>query len=333
MNMKILIVRLSSLGDIILTQPVIAWLQAKYPRAELHFLTKEQFKDLPLFFAPLEHEIKVILYEKTLAFHQSLAISHYDIVIDLQDKFSSMLIRLFTASAKHYTYDKQHLLRRAIIKHKTDKAISSTVSLYFSALAKMSKEVTDLHPANPILYSEHFLSTQSTQLNTPPDKTIIAMFPGAAHRTKMYPPQLFIRLIELLSEKYFVLLLGDRREHELCLLIHLAEPRKTVNLAGAYTLTQLVSMINQANVIITNDSGPMHIAAALDKPQIALFGATTPRLGFAPLNKKAIVFCQNLPCQPCSLHGQEACPRRHFACLLSVKPEAIKDAIISLENA
>jgi heptosyltransferase-2 len=92
-------------------------------------------------------------------------------------------------------------------------------------------------------------------------------------------------------------------------------------------------MIKQASVVVTNDSGPMHIAAALAKPQIALFGATTPQLGFAPLNEKAIVLCQNLPCQPCSLHGQETCPKRHFACMLSIKPEAIIAALNTLETA
>ena len=90
------------------------------------------------------------------------------------------------------------------------------------------------------------------------------------------------------------------------------------NICGELDLQQLVTAIDKMDVIISNDSGPMHIAAALEKPQITIFGATHPKLGFAPLNKNAVILSTDLECQPCSLHGSKACPLDHFNCMKQI---------------
>jgi heptosyltransferase II len=83
--------------------------------------------------------------------------------------------------------------------------------------------------------------------------------------------------------------------------------------------------MNDLDLVISNDSGPMHIAAALQKNQIALFGATHPILGFSPMNNNATVICKNISCQPCSLHGSERCPKGHFDCMNKIKPIEIAE--------
>jgi heptosyltransferase-2 len=362
--LKILIIRLSSLGDIILTQPVVLAVHQLYPDAELHFLTKEQFQSLPGMFGV---KLTVLCYQKTLKWHLKLLHSHYDLVIDLHAKLSTWLIKLATLPARQVTYQKQHQLRRAIVSHQTDQAISSTLDAYGTVFGKTGlpavKKLT-----HPVLYPPagsvdiHLLSTgrfapirdqsqddvsagnvlqdlscrdcssagsASCSTNS---KVFLAVFPGATHQTKQYPAELFIRVIQMLPEHYIVLLMGSPQEKELTAQIHYSTAQKSLDLGGKYTLDELTCVVSQVDCVLSNDSGPMHLAAALGRPQVAIFGATHPRLGFAPLNAKAVVLCQNLDCQPCSLHGAEVCPQRHFACMLEIKPEEVLAAILKIKD-
>lgn len=88
-------------------------------------------------------------------------------------------------------------------------------------------------------------------------------------------------------------------------------------------LAELIRVIGACDLVLSNDSGPMHLAAALGKKQVALFGATHPRLGFSPMNDNAVVLCRDLDCQPCSLHGGHACPKGHFGCMTGIPAEKI----------
>ena len=93
--------------------------------------------------------------------------------------------------------------------------------------------------------------------------------------------------------------------------------QENVIFAMGHNINLTSEIIKQSILFIGNDSGPMHIAAALNKPQIAIFGATDPVLGFAPMNSKAVIINQTLKCKPCSLHGSNSCPKEHFKCMLS----------------
>lgn len=323
--MKILIIRLSSIGDIVLTQPIVKKLREVFPEADLHYLTKEQFRVLPeLFDIPL----KVIPYFKTVGFHYWLSKQKYDYVFDLHGKFSSILVKLAAGSVYNFTYSKQHLLRRAIVKHKTNSTINSTLDLYQSALLKAAKALNNEPLAgelvNPRLGIERAeLEKMRLRINIPEDKKIVALFPGATHSTKMYPAESYIKMIHKSGENFYFWLLGSKTETGLTYKINFETADKTSDLGGKFDLKELIAVIALSDVVITNDSGPMHIAAALGKLQIAIFGATHPKLGFKPLNANAHIIVKNLDCQPCTLHGGEQCPLKHFNCMLSIKPDEI----------
>jgi len=323
--MKILIIRFSHLGDIVLTQPIVQRLYKVFPEAELYYLTKEQYQEIPKFFGiPLQ----VLTYSKLLESFSGLRKKQFDLVFDLQNKLNSFLIKSVCVRAKTFTYNKQRSLRTAIVKHKTEQDINSTMDLYHSALTEAADNLhqTSLaeKPENPILYPDQAkLKNMQNRLKRPDGKKIIALFPGATHNTKMYPAVSFIELIKKSGDTYHFWLLGNAAEKDLTYQIYFETADKSTNLGGAFDLEEMIHVIAISDAVVTNDSGPMHIAAALGKPQIAIFGSTHPRLGFRPLNEKAIIISQDLSCQPCSLHGQKACPLKHFNCMKLIEPEII----------
>jgi len=330
--MKILIIRFSHLGDIVLTQPIVQRLHEVFPDAELYYLTKEQYKDIPaLFGIPLT----VLSSSKLLSSFSQLRSKQFDLIFDLQNKLNSFLIKYFCLRARTFTYDKKRSLRQAIVKHKTDRGIDSTLDLYKSALLKAAKELKLPELAeglnNPqLILNPDVLEKIQSRLHKPDGNKSIALFPGATHKTKIYPAENLIRFIQQTGKDYHYWLLGSKEESGLTYRIHFETADRSTDLAGKFSLAELIYVIAMADAVITNDSGPMHLAAALGKPQIAIFGSTHPRLGFRPLNDKAVILCKDKSCQPCSLHGLEACPRKHFACMLSLHPEELVSALKSL---
>ncbi len=319
--MKILIIRLSSLGDIVLTQPVVKVLREVYPEAQIDFYTKKQFVDLVTVFGCVDD---ILVWEKenfTSGSCRMLSFRNkYDIVIDLHSKLNTFIIKKIINAKKTVTYNKKHLLRRLIIKKLTEKEVTSTVELYFSALRKLG------------IYKEFsFPELVPKDENLPNFKNLasftkIAIFPGAIHKTKQYPIGQLAEFIDSIPAewncKYIVL--GSKSEKELSEKLQEQTETELIDLCGKFNISELISAINLCDVIISNDSGPMHIAAALKKPQIAIFGATHPKLGFAPLNEKAVILKADLPCQPCSLHGSKKCSKGHFRCMKEISPDMLK---------
>lgn len=332
--MKILIIRLSSLGDIVLTEPIARRLREVFPDAELDYITKPQFCELVQMFGTVKH---VIPYSKTYYAHREIWRAHYDLFYDLHAKFSSYLLKYFAFSATIFTYDKQHNLRRQIVRHKTSEEIKSTLVLYQSALKKAAQKLAIPALAEPLPYPKLEVEPKAVeQLKEKwvksAEKKVVALFPGAAYFTKMYPLPQWEQFVQAGSNKYYFLLLGSASEKALAEQIYKCNPEACTNLCGQFNWRELINVIATSDAVVSNDSGPMHLAAALNKPQIAIFGATHPKLGFAPLNNKAFILCKNLSCQPCSLHGGDKCPQQHFNCMRNLTPEEILTALDKFFN-
>ncbi len=331
--MNILLLRLSSLGDIILTQPICAILQKIYPDCHIDFLCKEEYKELPEMFAP---PVNTLVYQKTLKFHLWLSKRKYDVVLDLHSKFATFLLMLFLRAPQKVRYHKQRRERKRIVKGDKKIRIESTVALYASALTKLGINEPWSYPrlqVKEILNRELLNSPAAKQENTFANPIQIAIFPGANHFTKRYPAANWIQLINS-NPQYNFILFGSKTDEEQCALIAQKCLSNCRNKCSALSLPELVTELNSCAIIISGDTGPMHLGASLQKPQIAIFGGTHPRLGFKPLNKKAIILCAELSCQPCSLHGREKCPLQHFNCMNAISSalldSALKKALKSL---
>lgn len=319
--MKILIIRLSSLGDIVLTQSVCARLRELYPDARIDFITKVQYQELV---SLMGCGLNFVPYGKTLRSHLALRAARYDLVLDLHNKLSSFLIRLAAWGKVSSILDKKRYLRKRIVRGDRQLAIRSTIDLYAGALTGIGLSARLEAPVMQV-------PELGLPFDMPTGKKLIMLFPGAAHYTKMYPLASYKSLMRMSPDCCFYILAGSPMEEELCAELHRAG-ENSLNLCGQLSFGQILKTMQSCDLVISSDSGPMHLAASLMKKQIAIFGATHPRLGFAPLNPHAHILCQDLDCQPCSLHGAEKCPQGHFKCMLGIEPQRVLELILQLSG-
>ncbi len=161
----------------------------------------------------------------------------------------------------------------------------------------------------------------------------IGINPSSVWKTKRWPVEYFTSLIKKIYETLKVpcIITGSQKEIQYNAQIEKSLPLGyCINLTGKTDLSSLVSLISQCNIFITNDSGPMHIAAALKIPTLAIFGPTTKELGFFPYSPKAQVIEQQLACRPCRLHGSNNCPRKHFLCMKLITPDIVFDKVLKI---
>ncbi len=158
---------------------------------------------------------------------------------------------------------------------------------------------------------------------------LVLVAPGSVWGTKRWLAERFGELINRLHDEHAarVILAGasqDREQAEL-VLKHVTAP--CLDLVGRTDLRYLAALVRKADMVVSGDSAPMHIAWAFDKPTVAIFGATTPELGFAPLSSRCIVVqVPGLECRPCSAHGPQSCPLGHFRCMKEITVQMVLEA-------
>lgn len=315
---KILLIRLSSLGDIILTTPVIRVLKKKYPKVKIDFLMRKSFADV------LRHNPKVnklFFYDDYLNPDKLVNILRerdYDIVIDLQNNFRS---RKITAglNVHKYVYHKPNIKKFLLVNFKLNllKDIKSIPIRY-------AETVPDLHiDEKP---AELFIPDNITsKLN---NKTIIGFCPGSKHYTKMWLEEYFVELGNKLADEGFqIVLFGGKSDIEICKNIS-DKIAGAQNLANDNKLLQTAADMKTCRLIVCNDSGMMHTATAVNVPVVTMFGSTVKEFGFAPYQSTNLILENNsLSCRPCSHIGREKCPKEHFQCMRSLTPDYVYEQI------
>jgi heptosyltransferase II len=327
--LRILIIRLSSFGDIILTEPITAVLRKTYPDAEIDFLTSQQYASLPRMFPNIS---TVFSWNKDKESLDVLKERKYDLVLDLHAKLQSFLIRHRLGAPKNLTYNKKHGLRTRIVNKLTKQTIGSTTELYASVLDKMGIPYKLPRPVIIPLRQKDPLMREAFNEKRESRRIFVGVFPGANHITKIYPIEQMSAVLSSLPEdwKACFVFMGGNQEKTINTILKKSVKYPSIDLTGQLDFLNLAYIVNELDLVISMDSGPMHMAAALEKPQVALFGATSTKLGFAPQNKKAVVIENNIKCQPCSLHGQEKCPKGHFKCMRDINPNEVVTAIVDL---
>lgn len=321
---KVLIIRLSSLGDIILTTPLIRTLKKKYPHCKIDFLLKAEYSDL-LKNNPNINKIIPYSKEKIASFNDSITNSFnlrdYDLIIDLHNNLRSRRItsklKIRTERFKKYSFRKFLLVKTKINLMKNLPSIpvryAETVGI-------------DLEDTRVEVYSDKEPNTKLVGL-----KNLIGICPGAKHFTKRYPIDYQIQLCKMLIEKkYNVVVFGGNIDKEICNEIT-SEVPKVINLQNNDDILQTISDMRLCDIIICNDSGLMHAASSLNKKLITIFGSTVKEFGFMPYNSDTIVLeNENISCRPCSHIGRSSCPKSHFKCMKEIKPEIVFKIINSI---
>jgi heptosyltransferase II len=340
---RILVIRLSSLGDIVLTEPVIRVLKKQYPDAVIDYLIKPQFSEIA---ASIRGVDRIVSWSNTAQVLKDISANRYDLIVDLHAKLKSKMIKYFAVaisylkyrdfSAVAVSYKKSHLKRRLIIWKISKESILSTVYSYLSVLKKLGitceLQDDDLEPILGIPKISPFPELGLLRELRAQGKTLTAIFPGATYYTKQFPAEKFAEFIDSQSSpEQIFFVMGSKSESTLSKRVVALCESKPYDWTGLFSLANLLSVMAMMDVVMTNDSGPMHIAAALSKKQIAIFGSTHPRLGFKPLNHKAIIVQNNkLACRPCSLHGKKKCPRNHFSCMQEITISQLAESYKSL---
>lgn len=318
---KILIIRFSSIGDIVLTTPIIRCIKNQIPDAEIHYLTKKQFA--PVLEANSYIDKLFSINEKIAEVLPELKKESYDFVIDLHKNFRSKGI-IFNLKKPASSFSKLNFKKWLVVNLKINRLPDiHIVDRYFEAVVK-------LNVINDDKGLDYFIPEKDkVDMNSLPalhQKGFIGWVIGGKHNTKIYPEEKIIEVCKNTVEP--IILLGGPEDAEKGNRIAGSTSKHVYNSCGMYNINQSASLVKQSKKIITNDTGLMHIAAAFKKEIISFWGNTIPEFGMYPYlpgdeKRSHILQVNDLSCRPCSKLGYEECPKKHFDCMNKIETKKI----------
>lgn len=336
--MKTLVIRLSSIGDILLTTPVVRCLKKKYPDATIDFCVFKEYADIlrgnPYIsnIIPVDRSLPIAKAKEQIKSNEI-----YDCVVDLHNNFRSRTLRNGVAK-KVFVVNKRTSQRWLLVKTKIDllRNAPDVMGRYFETVAPLN--ATD--DGEGIDFFAEISSEKKKDMIDGFDtseKFIVALCPGAKHYTKRWLPGRFVELAHTLirDKKASIILFGGKDDANICAEIyaqvHTDFPERVINACGKCSLSEVAGLMQLCDCVVTNDSGLMHVAASQKKPLVAIFGSTVKEFGFAPTSPHSIVVeNKELDCRPCTHIGRDSCPKGHFRCMADITTEQVKAAIDSV---
>jgi len=327
-EMKILIIRFSSIGDIVLTSPIIRCIKQQVKDVEVHYITKKQFA---LILENNPYIDKLYTIEKNISeVAKELKKENYDFVVDLHHNLRSAQVKSILGK-KSKSFSKLNIEKWMMVNLKINKLPNiHIVDRYFETVKSLGVK----NDENGLDYfipkkDEVDLSTLPTEFQN----GYVVFVIGAKFATKQLPDEKIVSIIQKINQP--VILLGGKEDFEKGEAIKSQVTSHGIfNACGKYNLNQSASLVKQAKKIITHDTGLMHIAAAFKKEIISVWGNTIPEFGMYPYygnteirNLKSEI--RNLNCRPCSKLGFAECPKKHFKCMHEINEEEIVDWVLS----
>lgn len=321
---KILIIRLSSIGDIVLTTPVVRAVNEQLPDFEVHYLVR---KDLASVIETNPHIHKVHAYDpdnvnQTI---DELRKEQFTVVIDLHKTLRSRKI-VRKLKRPHYTFNKHNFSKWMCYRLKMN-GLPEThiVDRYFEAVKELN--VHNDHKGLEFYIPED-QGFDEDDLPMMFEDGFVAIVLAAQHYTKRIPVSKVVEIGSILHKP--IMLLGGKDVHEEGERVVSQLGERATNGCGKYSLYQSAAILQHADCVITGDTGLMHIAAALHKPTAAIFGSTIPEYGYYPYmpgerhNFRNFEVCP-LRCRPCSKFGCSKCKRKHFKCMNNISATEVAE--------
>lgn len=325
---KFLIIRFSSIGDIVLTTPVIRCLRKQYPEAEIHFLTKYAFKNI-LDNNPYINKVHTLDDSFELMLHE-LATEEYDYIIDLHHNLRTLRIKRHLKNVKSFSFNKLNVEKFILTNFKINTLPKKHI------VDRNLECISSLDIVNDEMGLDYFIPARDNVKNddipTSHMHGYIAVVIGAALATKKLPLHKLQELCGAINHP--IILLGGKEDYEDGKAIAKIDEIKIYNACGKFNLNESADLVKKSKLVITHDTGLMHIAAAFQKPVISIWGNTIPAFGMYPYYGKRsnmhydVVEINKLWCRPCSKIGYKKCPRGHFKCMEKI---AVND-IVNLVN-
>jgi len=327
MVIKYLVIRFSSIGDIVLTTPVIRLLKTRRPNAEIHVVTKKQFAHI---LAPNPYIHKIHILEDSL-FHLIKELRHedFDFILDLHRNLRSLIIKM-ALGEKTFTFHKLNFAKWLLVNFKIDTLPDiHIVNRYIEVLSGLQIK-NDQQGLDFFIPQDTSLPSEIERYFT--RKKFVALVLGAQHTTKKMPPEKVIELCKKINHP--IALLGGETEREIGKVIA-TQCLNVYNTCGDLNIYQSTLLIDKSKVVISHDTGLMHIAAARKKDIVSVWGNTTPKFGMYPYypgERSKMFEVKNLKCRPCSKIGFQKCPKKHFKCMMEQNYESIAEYTNALMN-
>ena len=314
---RLLVIRFSSLGDVVLVTGVIRLFKENNSNIIIDILTFDEYKDVFKNHPSISEVISIdrkLLYFKF--FKKIVNVTqNYDYIVDLQKNIKTLPLSVIRFS-NYYSCNKFSFKRRLFVHFKMCKSKLNThiTERYIEAFSKIGEVFyNNIEDLRPVIYMDKKDNV----------KKRIILHPFASKKTKEWPYAYdLLRLLK--NEGYDVVIVGKGNFQAF---------KGAINFANKTELQELIYEINKAVIIISTDSGPMHLAIALNKIVIAIFGSTTKELGFYPPFKSTYVIeNKELSCRPCHVHGRNNCPQKHFKCMKEIYPENVMELIATITS-
>lgn len=311
---KYLIIRLSSIGDIVLTTPVVRCLKEQCAPCQVHFLTRRVYQEVVEANPYIDRVFTINDSVKEVL--PGLKNENYDQIIDLHKNWRSLAVR-YKLRIKSTSFSKLNVRKWLLVNFKIDRLPRvHIVDRYMQAVANLGV-TNDGRGLDYFIPPEVVVPMES--LPSPHRQGYVAVVIGGRHKTKQLPIEKTIVLCH--GIKAPVILLGGPEDTAQGDTIAASDPEHIFNACGKFSLSQSAQLVEHAALVITNDTGLMHVAAAFNKKIISLWGNTVPEFGMYPYMPQhpdnfSIFEVKGLSCRPCSKIGFEKCPRGHFRCMM-----------------
>jgi lipopolysaccharide heptosyltransferase II len=327
---NVLAVRFSSIGDILLTTPLLRAIRHAHPGARVTVLTKREY--VPL----LSHNPHVNLVlglppnRSLRSLASELRGDRYTHLLDLHDNLRSRALRVLVPGMWR-TYPKHRLARAWLIRAKRNRYRDRrpVAERYFSAARDLGVK-PDGFPPDFFLGAEagkqvvDWLRTAGLEK----ESNIVALAPGAAHATKRWPLEHWQALLARnLETGAAAVIVGGPGDADLGAELAREHSGRVANAAGVFGLQGTGALLQRARVLISGDTGVMHMATAVGTPVVSLFGPTVEAFGFFPYSPKASVLELPLPCRPCTAQGSSRCPLGHHRCMMDIEPGVVYETL------
>ncbi len=355
---KILLIKLSAVGDVLHTIPVLNKLRRRYPAARLDWLATPAIAELLRHHHAITNVIefareewsapwRLAPYASYARLAAKLRTAGYDLVVDMHGQFRTAVLTLATGAPVRTGFDRPRARvwdasARTLPKQARDHAWQGArEGSWLAYTHHIPVPTLDLHAVDRYLNVGPMLGFDDGPADfsfpIPPDATVridalldyyeiakaklIAMAPGTIWETKQWRSDGFAEVARYFLQKGFaVTLIGSDRERAVCAKVAALAPG-AVNLVGETTLSELAALIRRATICVTNDSGPLHLAVALGRPVMSIFGSTDP-VWVGPYRRDGAVLRADLPCSPCYLRRLSRCTHDH-ACMHGVPAQAV----------
>jgi ADP-heptose:LPS heptosyltransferase len=321
--MKFLIIRFSSIGDIVLTTPVIRCLKKQLPDSEVHFLTKQSFATI-VESNPYIDKVHSLAHSWETVVHE-LRRENYDYIIDLHHNLRTLSLKK-DLGIKSFPFNKLNIQKWIYTNLKWNMMPDVHIVDRYLKTVESFGVVNDGEGLDYFIPEKDLVKQKDIPVSH--HAGYIGLVIGAAHFTKKLPVD---KLKELCSKiDHPIILLGGKEDSENGKQIASDDPIKIYDACGKFNLNESADLVRKARLIITHDTGLMHIAAAFKRKIISVWGNTVPEFGMYPYYGKSEVSnskfeIKGLRCRPCSKIGYSKCPRGHFKCMKQISVDDVAE--------